>query len=826
MVLLAISTLEGNGPHTARSFNEKAHEVHAVSGQPVLVLDHVPQSRIDEMVSISLDLQDPQDLVVREQVGHEGHFYGVRLLPDKKVLILDASVGVPLETDTEHFWGLVEDAGKDIDIFQLLDYDEEEMSDIFDNCEEAYDLPGGADQSCSAENAGKLIMDASWECATATEQEKQYLLGLLVRAGVNPDVDSFIFEARHALSPIRQWKDACMPTTFQHLGIPCDVRRDGPFPLLEGLRFLLQCGFFMAPARVCFVGQYALIFEGHMMALVVGRRCATLFNGHWSMKLFHSELRQLLTRVRFDRTLGIFARRHAGVDYEALLWANQPVECTSPFLPGLVGASNVESPVQATNDPALLQLRHLKGSHYLSAAQCSHIPVVWQDRFFVCGLLALAGYNPGDFRFDICLEHARSQQRLLQNLCGVSSLCHLGWPVQALRSGPYTLQECNNMIAHYGVMLVGMVVEGGGLVSGEYVFTYGGHAWAVVVAGQQALIANGYWKVPCTRNTILNIVRALPVGVHKVVVASNGVHTYLEDAGDYGGYANLRAFRRCVVAGSFDTRTEYLEKIKFNSIDDPSPFPQHYSTICLLFAMEVQLVPKEYKCHSCNAAFSIKGRQRQDGEYQWQWRGPRYENGCAHCNDKVVSMTKNTLLESVRISKWGDFLDVLIMWLQEYPKLIMLRESGLHHSTLEEWCDLFTDKAGEFFNENVTFESYYQQHRRSETRRRAAARQHGRRFVPKPIILEADESFLNRGKRTHLIGNVRPQRDKLWLWGCTVADKPELSFFRVLDHPDDAYDGRPRGKAELMCCFNMVGLNKNMVVVTDSWRGSIAALCL
>ena len=72
--------------------------------------------------------------------------------------------------------------------------------------------------------------------------------------------------------------------------------------------------------------------------------------------------------------------------------------------------------------------------------------------------------------------------------------------------------------------------------------------------------------------------------------------------------------------------------------------------------------------------------------------------------------------------------------------------------------------------------------------------------------------------------NVRPQVDKFWVWGCTVQGRPDLFLFRVLDHPEDAYANRPRGKEEIIKCLDLIPLQKDMTLVTDGWRGTLAAV--
>ena len=51
-----------------------------------------------------------------------------------------------------------------------------------------------------------------------------------------------------------------------------------------------------------------------------------------------------------------------------------------------------------------------------------------------------------------------------------------------------------------------------------------------------------------------------------------------------------------------------------------------------------------------------------------------------------------------------------------------------------------------------------------------------------------------------------------------------MFFTTVLNHPDDAHDGRPRGRDELIQCFDQVPLKKGIIVVSDAWRGTLAAI--
>ena len=57
-----------------------------------------------------------------------------------------------------------------------------------------------------------------------------------------------------------------------------------------------------------------------------------------------------------------------------------------------------------------------------------------------------------------------------------------------------------------------------------------------------------------------------------------------------------------------------------------------------------------------------------------------------------------------------------------------------------------------------------------------------------------------------------------------MEDRPDIFFFQVLKHPQDAFDNRPRGKRELLEIFRSMDFQSGDVVVTDCWKGTIAAV--
>ena len=49
-------------------------------------------------------------------------------------------------------------------------------------------------------------------------------------------------------------------------------------------------------------------------------------------------------------------------------------------------------------------------------------------------------------------------------------------------------------------------------------------------------------------------------------------------------------------------------------------------------------------------------------------------------------------------------------------------------------------------------------------------------------------------------------------------------IFRILEHPDDAYDGKPRGHKEMVKNLNMLNLQKNDIFVSDKWLATRSAV--
>ena len=87
-------------------------------------------------------------------------------------------------------------------------------------------------------------------------------------------------------------------------------------------------------------------------------------------------------------------------------------------------------------------------------------------------------------------------------------------------------------------------------------------------------------------------------------------------------------------------------------------------------------------------------------------------------------------------------------------------------------------------------------------------------------MVECDESLLNKTKRTRL--HVPASRSQRWLWGAVEEGNPGRFTFKVLEHPDDAIHGRPRGIQELLLAVTTSGILEGSHVVHDGWRATVA----
>lgn len=203
-------------------------------------------------------------------------------------------------------------------------------------------------------------------------------------------------------------------------------------------------------------------------------------------------------------------------------------------------------------------------------------------------------------------------------------------------------------------------------------------------------------------------------------------------------------------------------------------------------------------------------------------------------------MTCHTLLAHVKVQKWLDFFDCMLMWVAEYTHLQMIREAGVGHACVEQWIQTFQDAAVRHVAEH---KSILFREKKKPTRiamRRPGGKGISKRrrhrgcvrkkpsMTKKPrtsrLIIQIDESHLNKHKPSRLAKVARPSKDHVWVWGATVQGRPDLTFFKILEHPKDALEGRPRGKNEILKILHSLGIPSGAILASDEWAGTLAAV--
>ncbi|CAK0841877.1 unnamed protein product, partial [Prorocentrum cordatum] len=241
-------------------------------------------------------------------------------------------------------------------------------------------------------------------------------------------------------------------------------------------------------------------------------------------------------------------------------------------------------------------------------------------------------------------------------------------------------------------------------------------------------------------------------------------------------------------------------------------------------------------CTDCSDEYTLSVKHRRGNAVRFNWRGPRYDCGCDTCNGDEVSAVKGTILAGTPTSLWMNKLSAFVMWCFDYSLGTLKDEE--HMARKMDSGSIFADLLGGGPRKRPAAAKAAPKCRakRSAKSRPAQAGVKKRPVMKRParsrlpvartrkVILQVDESFLNKGKLSKLAKNARPKKDKLWLWGAVVQGSPHLFFFKVLKSVEDAYDGKPRGKQELLENFKELSPPAGVVIVSDKWRGAIAAV--
>ena len=350
-------------------------------------------------------------------------------------------------------------------------------------------------------------------------------------------------------------------------------------------------------------------------------------------------------------------------------------------------------------------------------------------------------------------------------------------------------------------------------------------------------------------------------------------------------YTNFAVCRQALGPVSIGSREDFLYHVKFAKLVKETTFKAVDGAVAFAFCQAKGLIDTERKCASCDSSYSLvvthmaSRAQTPSSTHnvlpRWMWRGPQGDESCEDCCDKRMSAAQGTILGSSPVSYWMKILDCVTMWCNDYPYRIINQELGFRLDgatpATDEWIPYFQKQASKFIQRKLMFADVCERIRESNrcteeevvvmkkkpskgttvmmqkkpsnatatpTHKKPAANKVLRRptmfkrpaksslpaYRTNKLIVQADESYLNKKKRSMLSKVGRPQHDQLWIWGCIIQGHPGCFFFRILDHASDAFDGKPRGKAEMLVNLHYVGITREVIYVSDSWKGTIAAV--
>ena len=294
--------------------------------------------------------------------------------------------------------------------------------------------------------------------------------------------------------------------------------------------------------------------------------------------------------------------------------------------------------------------------------------------------------------------------------------------------------------------------------------------------------------------------------------------------------------------------------MKNSLVGNMGSLPNTETTKALLVAQHFRLVPPSYECEECDSNYILSCRR---GRYQW--RGPRYDGGCPRCNGKEYNAAAIGFFKGEYQTLWLDKLDALVMWVKDYSRTtICIELHDHHHATIDGWLASFQHVVSNWaklqldsgFNHPFFKDMEMQPHMRRRvslkkpashtTQKRPATQQRPSTVVlKKPStalqkhilkknqkrIFIADESFLNKKKPGKLSKYGRPQKDQIWIWGAVLENNIKTHFlFRILEHPADALDGKPRGHKEMLRNIRSLGLRSGDTFVSDKWKATVSSL--
>ena len=296
------------------------------------------------------------------------------------------------------------------------------------------------------------------------------------------------------------------------------------------------------------------------------------------------------------------------------------------------------------------------------------------------------------------------------------------------------------------------------------------------------------------------------------------------------------------------TRDDFLYKVKYAKVADTGPYPDDPSLLALVYSQIGGLIGRAKQCDQCRSTFLPYLRKDGGDRLTWCWR--QQSQDCWYCGGTKPPMAKDTILAGVQTKFWLRFYDIFTMWLFDYPRLIILREAKVHHSVYDEVESKLQNTVVKHMRDQsdvLGLQNCCQKVEVNKIRQKSLASMRGKKgrsakekadqwkhaLCPKrtntfykkfKYVVQLDEAHLNKKKAGKLSKMSRPQRDQVWVWGAVVQDKPDQFYYRIMDHPEDAFDGKPRGWREILTCLHMLNLKRGTILVTDGWKGTKAAI--
>ena len=329
-------------------------------------------------------------------------------------------------------------------------------------------------------------------------------------------------------------------------------------------------------------------------------------------------------------------------------------------------------------------------------------------------------------------------------------------------------------------------------------------------------------------------------------------------------YSDWVAFREAVLTADLLNRTEFLCVVKHCHIQTRGNLPDTIATRALLARQALKLVPSSRTCTNCSSSFKLCVKA---GVYKWY--GPRYNQGCHEYDAQEYAAASIGFLRGVGSALWFAKLDCVFMWTQEYTRQQIIREvHSLAHRSIDRWTSSFQETVSAWFDlrtrngfESPIFQAlmptspslFRKPASCSTSSKRPASAKSSQPSLgtSSPAVLKrpslksakavlkrpglkckgpgrvfiADETHLNKRKPSVLSKHGRPQRDQIWLWGAVLEGHVQTHvLFRVLEHPDDSFDGKPRGRKEMLHNIESLGMREHDVFVSDKWKATVSAM--